>query len=198
MKLFHALTVAAAVAACGLFATEPADAAGRWRLDFTPGDMGNVIVGGRAHYYMTYSLANASGTDRTPALRLALETETGKTYRDAYDYAVFKAAARKLRVKGLNSTNSIRRNKLGDGASTDGMANFGHVDPNADELTVKVYGLWDPVVRDKKGRVWSERRVLVCKYRRAGDEYDRPSDPITLQKTSQMVEGEPRKLYGPD
>jgi hypothetical protein len=197
-RLLYALTAAAVVAACGLFATEPATAAGRWRLDFTPGQMGNVIVGGRAHYYMTYSLSNASGSDRMPALRIAVETETNKTYRDHTDFAVSKAAARAMRKKSLASTNTIRRTKLADGDSVDGMAQFGRIDPNADELTVKVYGLWDPVVRDKKGRVWSERRVLVCSYRRSGDEYDRPADAITLVKTSQAVEGEPRKLYGPD
>ena len=58
------------------------------------------------------------------------------------------------------------------------------------------YARLDPVVRDKRGTVWKERRVLVLKYRRYGDEYNRPSDPISFVSRSEEVEGEPVKLYG--
>ena len=80
----------------------------------------------------------------------------------------------------------------------DGLAHFGRIDPNADELEVRVYGLFDPVWRDRKGNVFSERRVLVLKYRRYGDEYNRPDDAISLVSTSQEVEGEPVLLTPAD
>ena len=83
-------------------------------------------------------------------------------------------------MRRTKSTAKIRAAELAAGASVDGLANFGRIDPNADDLEVRVYGLFDPVWRDRKGNVYSERRVLVLTYGRQGDEYNRQDDPITL------------------
>ena len=56
---------------------------------------------------------------------------------------------------------------------------------------MRVYGLYDPVTRDRKGNVFAENRVLVLNFRRYGDEYSRHEDAITLVSTDEELEGEP-------
>jgi len=195
------LIAAAAVAglvAGAVSATPSADAAGLRLLDFQPGRFSNVITGGKASYYLTYTLANSRDAATRPKLRIELRTETDKTYGDHYDARAYAAAAEANDHDGYASSARIRSADLDSGASVDGLANFGRIDPNADHLEVRVYGLFDPVWRDRKGNVFSERRVLVLKYRRYGDEYNRPDDPITLDSTSQEAEGEPVLLQPAD
>jgi hypothetical protein len=81
------------------------------------------------------------------------------------------------------------------GASVQCVANFGSLDPNADEFDVRVYGLWDPVVRTRQGRVYKESRILVMHFTRKGDEYGRNEDRIRLDDKREEVEGELVELY---
>ncbi len=193
-RILIATAAAAALFGAVALAPESADAAGRWRINFTPGEMANVISGGKASYYMTYSVKNASGSARKAPIRIELRTETKKTYGDHYDAGTSRAVA-KDEGKVRHSTRAIRSTELADSGAADGLASFGRIDPNADELEVRVYGLWDPIVRDKRGRTFAERRVLVLKYKRSGDEYNRPSDTITFVSRAEEVEGEPKQLH---
>lgn len=192
-----AATVAAAIAAT--FTTPSAEAAaGRARLDFQQGDMSVVIVGnGRdaANYFVDYTLSNPTDEARTPRLYLELRTDTNKAYGDRPSAAVVRAASKAAKGADVKSTASLRAAPIPAGQSVRGVANFGAVDPNADDLTVRVYGLWDPVIRTRNGKVLRENRVLVLKYARRGDEYDRPMDPISFVSRKEEVEGEPVELY---
>jgi hypothetical protein len=194
-------TAAALLIAVG-FAAAPApdaDAAGgRSRFDFVPGDFSVAIVGsGRdaASYYLPYSLSNPMDEARTPRLHIELTTETGGTHGDHSDPRVLSAAEKALKTTGLKSTAGLRAEPLAAGASVQAIANFGNIDPNADEMTVRVFGLWDPVLRTKQGKVYKESRVLVLKYARKGDEYDRPLDPIHFVSKKEEVQGEVVELY---
>lgn len=195
-RILLAVASVAALAAAAFVVYPSADAAGRWRLDFEPGDMKVVVAGGGPHYYLRYEVKNGTDAARTPRIRLALQTETGKTHGDHYDGAAFRAVAKRAHKTSIDSTLRLRSSELEAGASGDAMAQFGRIDPNADNFEVRVYGLWDPIVRDRRGVVWSERRVLVLKYARTGDEYRRHEDPIRFVGKSQEVEGEPVKLHG--
>jgi hypothetical protein len=191
------LIAAAAVAglvAGAVSATPSADAAGLRLLDFEAGEFSNVVAGGSTHYYLTYTLKNNRDEASQPKVRIEVRTETDRTYGDHHDARVAEAVAEATGNDGLHSGAKIRGAEIASGASTEGLANFGRVDPNADELQVRVYGLFDPVWRDRKGNVYSERRVLVLNFRRYGDEYSRHEDAITLLSTTQEVEGEPQLL----
>jgi hypothetical protein len=180
-------------------ATKPAGAgAGRARFDFVPGEMSVAITGhGRnaASYYLPYTLKNPMDDARTPRIYVEVTTETNKTYGDSADVKVVAAAAKELKIADLKSTADLRSQDLAAGAAAHAVANFGNIDPNADDITVKVYGLWDPVVRTRQGKVYNEKRVLVLQYRRYGDEYDRPMDPITLVSSNEEVQGDVTELY---
>jgi len=108
---------------------------------------------------------------------------------------VLAAAARSLRNESLSSTATLRGTPIASKATAHGVANFGRIDPNADELTVRVHGLWDPVVRTRQGKVFRENRVLVLQFARRGDEYERPMDPIRFVSKKEVVEGDPVELY---
>lgn len=153
--------------------------------DVKPGDKGKTA------YVLDYKLTNAGTEGVKPVLHFVLKTETDKTFADHYDASAFRAATRALGLKSdLTSTASIRAGTIEKGATADGLANFGAIDPNADDFQVRVYGLYDPVFRDKQGRTWSERRVLVLSYSRTGDEYDRQNDEIRLTSVKEELEGE--------
>jgi hypothetical protein len=179
-----------------------AEAAGRWRLDFEPGDFGNVVTRtgtkDRTQYYLSYSVKNGTDEALDARLRIELRTETKKTYPDRYDAAASRAYAK---AKGLktapSSTFGLRKSAMAAGSMANGLATFGSLDPNADKLQVRVYGLWDPIVKDDKGQVWAERRVLVLNYERAGDEYRRSEDTITLKSTKTEIEGDRVRLKKP-
>jgi hypothetical protein len=197
--LLWSLPLVAVAAAAAYLAAPSADAAGgRPRFDFTPGDMSVAITGqGRqaASYYLPYTVRNPMDEARTPRLFIQVKTDTGKTYGDRPDARVTAAVARTLRNRDLKTTADLRSQELAAGASAQAVANFGSIDPNADDITVRVYGLWDPVVRTRQGKVYAEKRVLVLQYGRRGDEYDRPMDPISLRSSKEEVEGELTELY---
>ena len=191
---------AAMVAACAAYLGAPAADAGggRARLDFAPGEMTVAITGqGRdaASYYLPYTLKNPMDEGRTPRLHIEVKTETGKTFGDHPDAKVVAAAAKALKVPDLKATADLRKQDLAAGASAQAVANFGNIDPNADEITVRVYGLWDPIVRTRQGKVFKETRVLVLQFARHGDEYDRPMDPIQMTSKKEEVEGDVVELY---
>jgi len=191
-RLLFAMAAVAGLALGAASGLPAADAAGIRLMNFTPGAFENVVTGGSAHYYLTYSLENGREDSARPKLRIELRTDTDKTYGDTYDAPTFEAVAKASRSdEARKSTTQICAADLAGGASVDGLAHFGRIDPNADELEVRVYGLWDPISRDRKGNVYSERRVLVLKYARQGDEYNRPDDPIRLVSRSEELEGEP-------
>jgi hypothetical protein len=188
----------AAVSAAFLAAPAASAGGGRARFDFAPGGMDVAVTGhGRnaARYYLTYTLTNPMDEARTPRLYLEVTTDTGKSYGDFADAAVVKAATKRSKTTGMKSTAELRGAELAAGGSAAGVANFGNIDPNADDITVRVSGLWDPIIRTKQGKVLKETRVLVLKFERHGDEYDRPMDPIKLVSTSQEVVGEVVELY---
>lgn len=182
-----------------IYGARAADAgAGRARFDLVPGEMTVAITGhGRnaASYYLPYTLKNPMDDARTPRLYIEVTTETKKTYGDRADVKVIAAAAKALKIADLKSTADLRSQDLAAGASVQAVANFGNIDPNADDITVKVYGLWDPVVRTRQGKVYSEKRVLVLQFARYGDEYDRPMDPISLVSSKEEVQGDVVELY---
>jgi hypothetical protein len=188
---------AALVALAAFSASGGADAGGRQLVQIAYGEFQPVFAGlkpgdpGKTMYVLDYKLTNVIDKGVTPRVHLELRTETGKTFGDSYDGATFRAAAKALRRETAPaSTVSIRSSELGAGASVDGLANFGAIDPNADDFEVRVYGLWDPVFRDRNGRTWAEKRVLVLKYSRTGDEYDRQYDAIRLTSAKEEVEGD--------
>jgi hypothetical protein len=192
MKRYLIAAAAVAGLVAGAFSALPsASAAGIRLLNFQAGEFTSVVAGGNAHYYLTYTLDNARDEAVKPKLRVELRTDTDKTYGDHYDARTYEAAAKAAGSDGYASAAKIRGTDLGGGSSVEGLAHFGRIDPNADELEVRVYGLFDPVWRDRKGNVYSERRVLVLSYQRQGDEYNRPDDAISLVSSSQEVEGEP-------
>ncbi len=191
-----AVMAAAAITVAAVLASPSADAGDRWRLDFEAGDLAAIVAGGSPHYYMQYTVTNGTDAARKPRIRLEVQTETGKSHGDHYDGATSRAVAKRAGKASLDSTLRIRRRDLDAGASAGALAHFGRIDPNADKFEVRVYGLWDPVYRDRRGIAWSERRVLVLKYARTGDEYRRHEDPIRFVGKSEEVEGEPVKLHG--
>lgn len=196
-KLFLASVTAVAAAAGAAFVGSPrAQAAGgRARLDFAPSEMTVAIVGGAPAYYLPFTLKNPMDEARTPRLHLEVRTDTKKTYGDYNDDRVLAAAKKSLRTDAVISTAGLRSKDLAAGASAQAIANFGAIDPNADDLTVRVYGLWDPIVRTRQGKVYKENRVLVLQFAREGDEYDRPLDPIRFVSRKEEVEGEVVELY---
>ncbi len=171
---------------------------GRAHFEFTPGEMDVAITGhGRdaASYYLPYTLKNPMDEAMTPRLYIEVRTETNRTSADRSDQKVVAAAEKSLKTKGLKTTNELRAQELAAGAAAQGVADFGNIDPYAHDLQVRVYGLFDPVVRTRNGKVYSEKRVLVLQFGRQGDEYDRPLDPISLKWKKEEVEGEPVELY---
>ena len=198
MKKPILLTATAALVAGAAFAVSGgADAGGLQLVRISYGEFQPVFAGlkpgdpGKTVYVLDYKLTNAIDKGVLPRVHFELRTETGKTFGDSYDGAAFRAAAKALRREAAPaSTASIRANELAAGASVDGLANFGAIDPNADDFEVRVYGLWDPVFRDRNGRTWAEKRVLVLKYSRTGDEYDRQYDAIRLTSAAQELEGD--------
>jgi hypothetical protein len=180
------------------FAPAAGAGGGRSRLEFVPGEMTVAITGhGRsaASYYLPFTLKNPMDEAIAPRIYLEVKTETGKTYGDRPDHKVIKAAQKSLKTKDLKTTLELRAQELAAGGSSQAVANFGAIDPNADDLTVRVYGLWDPIVRTRQGKVYSEKRVLVLEFARYGDEYDRPMDPIKLKSSKEVLEGDPAELY---
>ena len=201
MKRRLALFATALVAAAALIAPSMETALGgamrKFRL--TPGEMDDVIAmhgdQGEARYYLKYRLSNASGAEETPRIKLVLTTDTGKRYVDYRDAAVMKALKASSASKQAPATaSSLRKAAMAADGEADAVAVFGAIDPNADELQVRVYGLWQPIIRDRKGRKFLERRVLVLDYSRSGDEYNRHDDPIKLVKSSEEVEGDPVEI----
>jgi hypothetical protein len=188
--LFAAAAVAGLVAGVAS-ATQSADAAGIRLLNFEAGEFSNVVAGGGAHYYLTYSLTNPREEATRPKLRIELRTDTEMTYGDHFDARTSTAVAEVTGNDDYKPASKIRAESLDGGAAVQGLAHFGRIDPNADGLEVRVYGLFDPVWRDRKGNVFSERHVLVLNYKRQGDEYNRQDDPIHLVSSSQETEGEP-------
>lgn len=204
MNLLFGVAGAAIVASAALIATDSAAhsacAGGRELVKFSKGSVQAVFAGssgkGATNYVLDYKLTNAVSDAVKPGIRLELRTETGKTFGDVYDTATWRAAKAALgRKDDPSSAASIRGADLAAGASVDGLANFGAIDGNADKFDVRVYGLWDPVYRDRQGRTWSETRVLVLSYSRSGDEYDRQLDPIRLESSKEELEGEPVQLH---
>jgi hypothetical protein len=197
--LLWALPAVVLAAGAAVSATQPASAGGgRARFDFVPGELSVAITGyGRnaASYYLPYTLKNPMDDARTPRLYIEVTTETNKSFGDTADVKVVAVAAKELKVADMKTTAALRSQDLAAGATVHAVANFGNIDPNADDITVKVYGLWDPVVRTRQGKVYNEKRVLVLQYRRYGDEYDRPMDPITLMSSYEEVQGEVTELY---
>lgn len=191
---------AAIVAFAALSGSDSADAGGRQLVKFAKGSMQPVFAGslgkGVTNYVLDYKLTNAVSDAVKPAIRLELRTETGKTFGDVYDAATWRAAKDALgRKDDPSSASAIRGADLAAGAAVDGLANFGAIDPNADKFDVRVYGLWDPVFRDRQGRTWHETRVLVLSYSRSGDEYDRQMDPIRLESSKEEIEGDVVQLH---
>jgi hypothetical protein len=200
----HLLLASAAVlagassAAC--LTSGDADAGGLRQLQFSKGELRPLFAGsmgsGVTNYVLDYKVTNGTAKPVKPRLRLELRTETAKTFGDSYDAATWAAAKEALHVEADPVTaSSLRTSEMAAGAAADGLANFGAVDPNADRLTVRVYGLWDPVYRDRQGRTWSETRVLVLSYSRAGDEYDRQYDELHLDSAKEELEGDPVQLH---
>ena len=190
-----AAALVAAVSAVSLGPATDARAEGRWRFTFERGDFGALVAGGGPHYYLRYKVKNTTGEDRKPRIRLEVQTDTGRSHGDHYDGPTYRAVAKKAGKTRIDSTLRMRVRDLPDGETAEAMAQFGRIDPNSDKFEVRVYGLWDPIVRDREGVVWSERRVLVLKYERSGDEYGRWADPIRFVSKKEEVEGKPVKLY---
>lgn len=195
---------AAIVAGAAFAASDRADAGGRQLVNLTYGSLRPVFASfqpgekGSTSYVLDYKLANAIDKAVKPGVQFVLRTETKKDYGDHYDAAAFRAAAKALGLKAAPaSTATLRGTELAAGGTAEGLAHFGNFDPNSDSFQVRVYGLWDPVFRDKQGRTWSERRVLVLSYRRAGDEYDRQLDEIRLESSKEELEGELVRIHEP-
>lgn len=189
---------AACAAALAIAAALPsaADAGGRRLTGFEAGAFQPVLAGAKlaksTSYVLDYKITNEGSGAARPALRLEVQTlDTKRTHGDAYDAAVFAAVGGGT---APSSTAQLRSAELAAGKTASGLANFGALDPNSDSFQVRVYGLFDPVYRDRQGRVWSERRVLVLSYERSGDEFDRHLDPITLTGTKEELEGEPKLI----
>lgn len=199
-RILRAAAVALGLLAVATVGSNEVEAGARWRITFDAGDFANVVTktakGGQAQYYLTYKVTNGSKEARKPRVRIELSTDTKKTYRDRYDPRVTKAVGKATGKKHATAS-GLRKKDLAAGGSADGIACFGPIDPHADKLTVRVYGLWDPIYRDKKGRTWSERRVLVLSFDRPGDEYRRSEDKITYAGSKEEVEGEPKLLPDP-
>lgn len=186
---------AACALALALAAALPSQAVagGRRLMRFEAGTLQPVIAGAKTKkstsYVLDYSVSNESGGAARPNVRLEVQTlDTRRTHGDAYDAAVFAAVGGGT---APSSTAQLRAAEMAAGAKASGLANFGAIDPNSDSFQVRVYGLFDPVYRDREGRVWSERRVLVLSYERTGDEFDRHLDEIRLTGTKEVVDGEP-------
>jgi hypothetical protein len=195
-----AVAIVAAAASTAVQGGRDAVAGGHRLVDLTRGALRPVFssgpVGrGATNYVLDYKVSNAVGRPVKPTLRFELRTETGRTYGDSYDAHTFRSATKLLGLKSEpSSTASIRAAELAADGSVAGLANFGAVDPNADDLEVRVYGLWDPVYRDRFGRTWTETRVLVLTYSRRGDEYDRQYDALRLVSAKETLDGEPVQL----
>lgn len=201
MKRLLAITAAALLGAVLLLAptVESVSAGALRKFDLRPQGMDDVIamVGGKgeARYYLKYRLANVSGEEQTPRIKVVLTTDTGKRYVDHFDAAVMKSLkAHDGSGQAPATAAALRKEAMPADGHSEGVAVFGAIDPNADDLQVRVYGLWDPIIRDRKGRKYIERRVLVLDYARSGDEYERHLDPIRLVDSSVDVEGAPVEI----
>jgi hypothetical protein len=195
-----ALAALAAGALLAATAGASAEAQGRAHFAFEPGRMENAVVGVEGarstRYFLPYKVTNAAGDARRPDVRLELRTDTGKTYDDRYDPWVFRAAKERMRrAEPFQSSAALRQTEVEPGKGGEALANFGAIDPHADVLEVWVHGLWDPVVRDRRGVVRTERRVLVLTFDRPGDEYHRHLDPVRLRSRREVLESEPVELH---
>jgi hypothetical protein len=202
LLLLAAAAFGAAALAPAASAESPAEHGQGARLTkFEAGTLRAVVAGPGAgdkstSYLLDYTITNESGAARKPALRLEVRTkDTKRTHGDFYDAAAFKAFARETRTAEPASTAKLRSSDLDAGAKASGLADFGTIDPYSDSFQVRVYGLYDPVFRDKLGKTWWENRVLVLNYERTGDEYDRYRDPIRLASTVVELEGEPKAVH---
>lgn len=193
-RILAAAALALVGASVAALSSGDAVAGARTRIDFDPGTFSYALVAprdgvGRVQYYLPYTVKNTADDEQTPRLRIEVRTETKKTFGDHFDAKAYEAIAKDMRTKSVPCTFDLRKSALAGGATASAAAHFGRMDDNADELEVRVYGLWDPVYRDKRGVRWRENRVLVLKYRRYGDEYSRYEDKIHLMSRSTEIEG---------
>lgn len=194
-----ALAVSVAAAVLAISVGSAADAGGRRILSFEAGTLQSVVSGTglrkSTNYVLDYKVTNATDAAARPRIRVEVRTDTNKTHGDAYDTAAAAAASKGLRLDATpRSTAALRGEDLAAGASASAMACFGTIDPHADVIEVRVYGLNDRVFRDRQGRIWAENRVLVLTYDRPGDEFDRHLDPVTFRGAREIVDGDPVQL----
>lgn len=186
-----------AVLAVGAFAQEGGGEYSRWKLDFEYNKPANVVLKsatGDVHvvWYMTYKVTN--NTDKAIPLNLAItaETDTDKTYRDSIEPLAQRRLEKQTGKKFKNAFDMCC-GEIEAGKSIDAVAFFGEVDPSWDWLTVRVSGLVETI--DKvEGKLYFEKKILVTKWYRPGDEFGSVDDEIKLKSEKWEIEGERQEI----
>ena len=135
-----------------------------------------------------------NNTDGEVPLNLAItaSTDTDKTYRDSIAPLAQKKLEKKTGKKFKNSVD-MSTGKIGPGESIDAVAFFGNIDPSWDWLTVKVAGLVETI--DKvDGKLFYEKKVLLTKWYRPGDEFASVDDEIFPKGREWQIEGERKEI----
>lgn len=121
-------------------------------------------------------------------LRVSLHTNTGETYYDLSNPVVRNLAEKRLEIQGYKTLLELSKTKLKPDETVHAMAVFPAIDPEADELEVRIQGFgrvvpaYFPGYLLKRGAHYEPRlrKVRRFLYARPGDPLRRETDPIKL------------------
>jgi hypothetical protein len=163
----------------------PVDANRRWRMKFTyekpeylrvRDSSGEV----QTYWYMLYAVTNPTEEEHHISLELKVITDDNHVYYNSLFPAIEKLVEAKKKQKFLNVLEMKGEEfdgKIGPNETKLGIALFGRIDDEMDEMNVHISGLVD-VISYEENSVWKDLKVKVITYSRKGDEFNRHLDLV--------------------
>jgi hypothetical protein len=139
-------------------------AGGRWTLQFEHGPLKIAMVEDgtgktSSYHYMTLKVTNGTALPRRWSPLVKALTDTKREYVGVGDPQALEAVRRRERDEKLVCV-AETGGPLAPGESRKSVAIFGPVDPLYDVISVRVYGLTNPVTTYKV-EIYGERKIIV-------------------------------------
>ena len=171
-----------------------------WVLKFKPNALRMItprtgVAKGRVYWYLLYTVENPSDEDREIYVSISASSDRKKEYGDLFLPSVERAIEKKEKAKLWGKTDEFKIISKRDpsdaqfhyvtlkaGEKRRSVAVFNRLDPNANDITIRVKGLSNEVrpATDADGVAVLEHRVRVLKYKRPGDEFAITRDSFKL------------------
>lgn len=150
---------------------------------------------GSVYWYMLYTLTNTSSEDREIYVQITAKSDHDRSYSDLLLPSVEKAIERKENQVLWGKSDEFelsRKRKPSDpkynyfsikaGEKKRCVAVFNRLDPNANDLVVRVAGLSNEIrgVAQDDGSRQLEERIRELRFRRPGDEHEMTLDSFKL------------------